>query len=59
MLEYIKENKEVVLKIKEEVEKKILNLHPFKVYLSGHKYVSINYKFVLSMIDGKILVYIT
>ena len=42
MLEYTKENKEVVLKIKEEVEKEILNLHPFKVYHSGHKCVSIN-----------------
>ena len=51
MLEHIKENKKVVLKIKEEVEKEIFNLHPFKVYFSGNKYVS--------MIDGKIFVHIT
>lgn len=59
ILEFIKETKEIVLKTKEEVELEFSNLKPVQVELSEEKSVSVSFDFVMSMIDGKILTFIT
>ena len=58
-MEFIKECKDVVLKTKVDVKKEIEDLEPIKVDLSNGKYVIIDFAFVMSMIDGKILAFIT
>jgi hypothetical protein len=59
MLEFIKESKEVILATKKELEKEMCELTPVEVELSNGKTVLVDFDFVLSMIDGKVLTYIT
>lgn len=56
---FIKETKETVLITKDHIEKEIINLAPLKIELPGDKIIFIHFKFVLSMIDGKVLAFIT
>lgn len=59
LLQFIKESKELILATKMEVEKEMSELTPVKVELQNGKCVLIDFDFVLSMIDGKVLTYIT
>jgi hypothetical protein len=65
-IEFIKESKEVVMRTKEEVEKEIAQLEYHRVDLTPNcsdkdrkKYALICFCFILSMIDGKVLSFIT
>ena len=58
-IEYVKESKEKVLESINFIKNKISNLIPFKIDLSETKYVIITYSFYMSMIDGKVLAYVT
>lgn len=61
ILEFIKESKEVILATKMQVEKEMSELTPVKVELTNakDKFILVDFDFVLSMIDGKVLTYIT
>lgn len=59
MLQFIKESREIILKTKHDLEKEMCELTPLKIDLPGDKFVLIDFNFVLSMIDGKVLTYIT
>lgn len=58
-LDFVKESKHIILKTKCEIENEILELNPVKIIVVGDKYIHVQFKFVLSMIDGKVLSYIT
>lgn len=59
MLEFIKESKELILATKNDIEKEIFELTPVKVELVNDRIILVDFDFVLSMIDGKVLTYIT
>lgn len=59
ILEFIKESKEVILATKNDIEKEMNELTPVKVELLNDKIILVDFDFVLSMIDGKVLTYIT
>ena len=59
ILEFIKESKEIILATKQELDKEMGELAPVEVELSNGKSILVDFDFVLSMIDGKVLTYIT
>ncbi|XP_062559133.1 uncharacterized protein LOC134223925 isoform X1 [Armigeres subalbatus] len=59
MLEFIKESKEMVLNTKRYIENQISELVPVKIQLSNDEFVLVDFIFVMSMIDGKVLNYVT
>ena len=58
-LDYIKESKETVLRVKAEIEAEMAELGPFLIELPNEKTVLVDFDFVMTMIDGKVLAYIT
>lgn len=59
MLEFVKESKVVVLNNKQSIEKQMSELVPVAVKLTNGESVLVDFDFVMSMIDGKVLTYIT
>ncbi|XP_062543340.1 uncharacterized protein LOC134210917 [Armigeres subalbatus] len=59
MLEFVKESKEVVIDCKNTIERELSELVPVKIDLEQEKYVLVDFDFVMSMVDGKVLNYIT
>lgn len=59
MLEFVKESKQVVIDCKNTIERELSELVPVKIDLEQEKYVLVDFDFVMSMVDGKVLNYIT
>lgn len=59
LLEFVKESKQIVIDCKNSIDKEISELVPVKINLAQDKYVLVDFDFVMSMIDGKVLNYIT
>lgn len=59
ILQFIKESKAIILKTKSEIESEIRELAPININLPNEKNILVDFDFVLSMIDGKVLTYIT